>query len=68
MKYLNHMRSKMVQNFTCEILVYDTCISNVKWNIHLWNFQFTYGIETIKVGNISFVCEIVCEIYKEMYL
>ena len=32
MKYLNQMWNELVENFTCEILVYETSISRMKYN------------------------------------
>ena len=36
MKYLVHMWNYSVQNFKYEMLVYETCVSHVKWKIHIW--------------------------------
>ena len=36
MKYLIHMWNEVVHNFTCEILVFEKCISPMKWKIHSW--------------------------------
>ena len=35
MKYLIHMWNELVKNFTCEILVYKTCILHMRLNIHI---------------------------------
>lgn len=29
------MRAELVQNFTCEFLVYETCISHMTWKIYI---------------------------------
>ena len=67
MKYLILIWNKLVENFTCEILVHETYISHGSW-FHVWNFHFTYWIETIHIWNIILICEIACEIFvKEFF-
>ena len=36
MKYLIQMWNELVQNFTCEILVFETWIPHMKCNLHVW--------------------------------
>ena len=36
MKYLIYMWNELIQDFTCEILVYKTFISRTKWSTHIW--------------------------------
>ena len=44
MKHLIPMWNELVQNLTCEILGYETCISHMKWNIEIRKFYFAYEI------------------------
>ena len=46
MKYLLHMGNEQAQNFTCEILVYETRISHLNINSKM-KFHFLYRIGTI---------------------
>ena len=63
MKCVNHMWNVLVENFTHEILVFKSCILHMTWNIHIWNFYFTYGIETIHIWNIIFIRKLASEIF-----
>ena len=44
MKYIIRMWSELVRNFTCEILVYATSVSYMKWKISHMKNNFTYEI------------------------
>ena len=42
----SHFWNELIQNVTCEVLVYETCILLMKWNIHIlflfWKYSFEF--------------------------
>ena len=56
----------MVSNFTCEMLVYDTCIENLKISFTYQIFVSQINLEHFHICNVIFVYEIACEIFRKV--
>lgn len=54
-KYLTHLLNDLVQNFTCEIMVCETCISHMNWNINKINFAYKIFIPQVELNQFTYV-------------